>query len=33
MSAKHVDGTTSDRPERRPHQLQIPLEEAEAVLS
>ena len=26
MGAKHVDGTPFDRPERRPHQLQIPLE-------
>lgn len=25
MGAKHVDGTPFDRPERRPHQLQIPL--------
>ena len=26
MGAKHVDGTPFDRPERRPHQLQIPLQ-------
>jgi len=26
MGAKHVDGTPFDKPERRPHQLQIPLE-------
>ncbi len=26
MGAKHVDGTPFDRPENRPHQLQIPLE-------
>ncbi len=26
MGAKHVDGTPFDQPERRPHQLQIPLE-------
>lgn len=25
MGAKHVDGTPFDKPERRPHQLQIPL--------
>lgn len=25
MGAKHVDGTPFDRPERRPHQLQVPL--------
>jgi len=25
MGAKHVDGTPFDRPDRRPHQLQIPL--------
>ncbi len=28
MGAKHVDGTPFDRPERRPHQLQIPLRRA-----
>ncbi|MEL6187021.1 MAG: hypothetical protein AAFU79_20540, partial [Myxococcota bacterium] len=28
MGAKHVDGTPFDRPERRPHQLQIPLARA-----
>ncbi len=26
MGAKHVDGTPFDKPENRPHQLQIPLE-------
>ncbi len=26
MGAKHVDGSPFDEPERRPHQLQIPLE-------
>ena len=26
MGAKHVDGTPFDKPERRPHQLQIPLQ-------
>ena len=26
MGAKHVDGTPFDLPDRRPHQLQIPLE-------
>ncbi len=26
MGAKHVDGTPFDKPDRRPHQLQIPLE-------
>lgn len=26
MGAKHVDGTPFDQPERRPHQLQIPLQ-------
>ena len=26
MGAKHVDGTPFDKPEHRPHQLQIPLE-------
>ncbi len=26
MGAKHVDGTPFDQPDRRPHQLQIPLE-------
>ncbi|MEM6763971.1 MAG: hypothetical protein AAF655_03565 [Bacteroidota bacterium] len=25
MGAKHVDGTPVDKPENRPHQLQIPL--------
>ena len=25
MGAKHVDGTPFDQPDRRPHQLQIPL--------
>ncbi|MFZ4661263.1 MAG: hypothetical protein ACOYNY_29910 [Caldilineaceae bacterium] len=25
MGAKHVDGTPFDKPERRPHQLQVPL--------
>ncbi len=25
MGAKHVDGMPFDKPERRPHQLQIPL--------
>lgn len=29
MGAKHVDGTPFDQPERRPHQLQIPLERIE----
>lgn len=29
MGAKHVDGTPFDKPENRPHQLQIPLERAE----
>ena len=28
MGAKHVDGTPFDRPENRPHQLQIPLQRA-----
>lgn len=28
MGAKHVDGTPFDKPEHRPHQLQIPLERA-----
>ncbi|AFY39194.1 hypothetical protein Lepto7376_2944 [[Leptolyngbya] sp. PCC 7376] len=28
MGAKHVDGTPFDEPERRPHQLQIPLQRA-----
>lgn len=28
MGAKHVDGTPFDKPENRPHQLQIPLERA-----
>lgn len=28
FGAKHVDGTPFDRPERRPHQLQIPLARA-----
>ena len=28
MGAKHVDGTPFDRPDRRPHQLQIPLRRA-----
>jgi hypothetical protein len=26
MGAKHVDGTPFDQPERRPHQLQVPLQ-------
>ena len=30
MGAKHVDGTPFDKPERRPHQLQIPLMRVEA---
>ena len=29
MGAKHVDGTPFDKPENRPHQLQIPLERVE----
>ncbi len=29
MGAKHVDGTPFDKPERRPHQLQIPLQRVE----
>lgn len=29
MGAKHVDGTPIDRPDRRPHQLQVPLVRAE----
>lgn len=29
MGAKHVDGTPFDKPENRPHQLQIPLERME----
>lgn len=30
FGAKHVDGTPFDRPERRPHQLQVPLAPASA---
>ncbi len=30
MGAKHVDGTPFDTPDRRPHQLQIPLERVAA---
>lgn len=31
MGAKHVDGTPFDLPERRPHQLQIPLQKVIAL--
>lgn len=31
MGAKHVDGTPFDRPDRRPHQLQIPLRRVESL--
>ncbi len=30
MGAKHVDGTPFDKPDRRPHQLQIPLERVDS---